>query len=108
MKSFYITKYDKTSPLTFGDLPIPDISADQVLVEMHYASLNPIDFKIKHGDIKMILPMKFPSILGNDGSGIVSKIGNNVKHFKVGDEVYLRPDNRSSTKFFLSMKPMKR
>ena len=95
MKSFYITKYDKTSPLKFGDLPIPDISADQVLVEMHYASLNPIDFKIKHGDIKMILPMKFPLILGNDGSGIVSKIGKNVKHFKVGDEVYLRPDKNS-------------
>ena len=95
MKSFYITKYDKTSPLKFGDLPIPDISADQVLVEMHYASLNPIDFKIKHGDIKMILPMKFPLILGNDGSGIVSKIGKNVQHFKVGDEVYLRPDKNS-------------
>ena len=95
MKSFYITKYDKTSPLKFGDLPIPDISADQVLVEMHYASLNPIDFKIKHGDLKMVLPMKFPLILGNDGSGIVSKIGNNVKHFKVGDEVYLRPDKNS-------------
>ncbi|HOB23710.1 MAG TPA: NADP-dependent oxidoreductase [Kaistella sp.] len=95
MKSFYITKYDKTSPLKFGDLPIPDISADQVLVEMHYASLNPIDFKIKHGNIKMILPMKFPLILGNDGSGIVSKIGKNVKHFKVGDEVYLRPDKNS-------------
>ena len=94
-RQFYITKYDKTSPLKFGDLPIPDISADQVLVEMHYASLNPIDFKIKHGDIKMILPMKFPLILGNDGSGIVSKIGKNVKHFKVGDEVYLRPDKNS-------------
>jgi len=95
LKSFYITKYDKTSPLKFGDLPIPDISADQVLVEMHYASLNPIDFKIKHGDLKMVLPMKFPLILGNDGSGIVSKIGKNVKHFKVGDEVYLRPDKNS-------------
>lgn len=95
MKSFYITKYDKTSPLKFSDLPIPDISADQVLVEMHYASLNPIDFKIKHGDLKMVLPMKFPLILGNDGSGIVSKIGNNVQHFKVGDEVYLRPDKNS-------------
>ena len=95
MKSFYITKYDKTSPLKFSDLPIPDISADQVLVEMHYASLNPIDFKIKHGDLKMVLPMKFPLILGNDGSGIVSKIGKNVKHFKVGDEVYLRPDKNS-------------
>ena len=96
------------APEALSDLPIPDISADQVLVEMHYASLNPIDFKIKHGDLKMVLPMKFPLILGNDGSGIVSKIGNNVQHFKVGDEVYLRPDNRSSTKFFLSMKPMKR
>lgn len=76
-------------------MPIPYISADQVLVEMHYASLNPIDFKIKHGDLKMVLPMKFPLILGNDGSGIVSKIGKNVKHFKVGDEVYLRPDKNS-------------
>ena len=95
MKAFFITKYDKNTPLQFGDLPIPEISDNQVLVEMHFASLNPIDFKIKHGDMKMVLPMKFPLILGNDGSGIVSKIGKNVTHFKVGDEVYLRPDKNT-------------
>ena len=95
MKAFYITKYDKDSPLQLGELSTPQISDDKVLVELHYASLNPIDFKIKHGDMKIILPFKFPLILGNDGSGVVSKVGKNVKHFKVGDEVYLRPDKNS-------------
>lgn len=62
-----------------------------MLVEIHAASLNPIDFKIKEGKVKFLLSYKFPLILGNDFSGVVVKVGERVKAFKPGDEVYGRP-----------------
>lgn len=95
MKAFFITKYDKKTPLTFGDRPLPVLGENDVLIEMKAASLNPIDFKVKHGDMKMILSYKFPLILGNDGAGVVSKIGSKVTLFQPGDEVYFRPDKSS-------------
>lgn len=95
MKAFFIKKFDKNTPLQFGELPEPVLRENDVLIEMKAASLNPIDFKVKHGDMKVILDYKFPLILGNDGAGIVAKIGATVKNFKVGDAVYFRPDKKS-------------
>lgn len=95
MKAFFISKYDKKTPLTCGELPEPVVGGNEVLIEMSAASLNPIDFKVKHGDMKIILSYQFPLILGNDGAGVVKKIGSKVKFFKPGDEVYFRPDKNS-------------
>ncbi|WP_226064387.1 NADP-dependent oxidoreductase [Kaistella polysaccharea] len=95
MKAFFITKYDKKTPLICGEIPLPILGENDVLIEMKAASLNPIDIKVKHGDMKIILSYKFPLILGNDGAGIVSKIGSKVTLFQPGDEVYFRPDKSS-------------
>ena len=95
MKAFFITKYDKKTPLTFGERPMPALGENDVLIEMKAASLNPIDYKVKHGDMKIILSYQFPLILGNDGAGVVSQIGSKVKLFQPGDEVYFRPDKNS-------------
>ncbi len=91
MKAMVIEKYGKNSPLIMSEQPIPDIGEHDVLVEIHAASLNPIDFKIKEGKVKLLLKYEFPLILGNDFSGIVVKVGNRVSAFKPGDEVYGRP-----------------
>ncbi|WP_233566116.1 NADP-dependent oxidoreductase [Flavobacterium sp. 81] len=57
-----------------------------------------MDSKIKAGEFKLILPYKLPLILGHDVAGIITKVGKNVKNFKVGDEVYSRPsDHRIGT-----------
>jgi len=52
--------------------------------------LNPIDFKIRKGDTKLILPLKFPIMMGNECSGVVVEIGKDVSKFKIGDEVFFR------------------
>ena len=65
---------------------------DDVLVQIHAASVNPVDFKIRDGDLKPLLPYKPPLIMGNDLAGIVIKAGPNVEGFKPGDEVYARAD----------------
>lgn len=62
-----------------------------MLVQVHAAGINQLDAKLKSGEFKLLLPYKFPLILGHDVAGIVSKIGSKVSYFKVGDEVFARP-----------------
>jgi len=98
MKAFTINKYSKKGGLLLSDMPSPAVKDNDVLVEIYAAGLNLLDSKIKSGEFKMILPYKFPLILGHDVAGIISKVGKNVKKFKVGDEVYARPaDHRIGT-----------
>jgi len=93
MKAFAIDKYSKTEGLQLIDMPVPEVNENDVLVEVHASGLNLLDSKIKTGEFKLILPYKFPFILGHDVAGIVTKVGSKVKKFKVGDEVYSRPSD---------------
>lgn len=89
MKAFLINNYTKDG-LHLADVPAPKVGDNDVLVEVHSASLNLLDSKIKKGEFKLFLPYKFPLILGHDVAGIVTQVGKNVKKFKVGDEIYSR------------------
>lgn len=98
MKTITIEKYGKEVPLVMTEQPMPNIGEQDVLVEIYAASLNPIDYKIKEGKMKLLLNYRFPLILGNDFSGVVVKVGDRVTAFKPGDEVYGRPrKNRIGT-----------
>ena len=72
------------------DVPIPEIGSDDVLVKIRVAGVNPLDNMIIRGEVKMITPYKLPLIMGNEFSGVVEKVGNNVDEFSVGDRVYCR------------------
>jgi alcohol dehydrogenase len=73
-------------------MPDPEVRDDDVLIQIHAASVNPVDYKIRDGAFKFILPYRFPLILGNDLAGVVVRVGSQVRRFKPGDEVYARPD----------------
>ncbi|MES9696418.1 NADP-dependent oxidoreductase [Bacillus sp. JJ927] len=90
MKAMIIDKYGKV-PMRMAEVPTPEINEYEVLAEIHAASINPIDFKIRDGKVKMLLKYEIPLILGNDFSGVIVKVGSKVTHFKVGDEIYARP-----------------
>jgi NADPH:quinone reductase-like Zn-dependent oxidoreductase len=91
MRAFLIKKYDKKAKLLLEDVGTPAIKDHEVLVEVHASGLNLLDSKIRSGEFKLILPYKFPLILGHDAAGIVIQVGKHVRQFKVGDEVYARP-----------------
>ncbi|HFJ9507576.1 NADP-dependent oxidoreductase [Bacillus cereus group sp. MYBK245-2] len=90
MKAMIIDKYGKV-PMHMTEVPTPEINEYEVLAEIHAASINPIDFKIRDGKVKMLLKYEMPLILGNDFSGVITKVGSKVTRFKVGDEIYARP-----------------
>lgn len=91
MKAWAINSYGDNSKVHLLELPKISPKEDEVLIKIHAASINPVDFKIRDGKLKFVLRYKFPLILGNDCSGVVVEIGSKVTHFKVGDEVYTRP-----------------
>ena len=91
MKAFVVDKYKQKYPLRLADMPDPAMGADDVLVQIHATSVNPLDGKIRDGAFKLFLPYRTPFVLGHDVAGIVVKVGKNVKRFKLGDAVYARP-----------------
>ena len=92
MKAFVIDQYGRKERGRVADVPEPVVRDDDVLVEVHAASVNVLDAKIRSGEFKLILPYRFPLILGNDVAGTVLRVGPGVRRFKPGDEVYARPD----------------
>ena len=90
MKAMAVDKYGK-QPVQMKELPIPEVGTEDVLVRVKAASVNPVDFKIRDGDLKMVMKYHFPLILGNDFAGVIEKVGKDVTDYKVGDKVYGRP-----------------
>jgi NADPH:quinone reductase-like Zn-dependent oxidoreductase len=91
MRAAILKKYDKNgTDVEIMDVPIPEIGSDDVLVKIMVAGVNPLDNMIIRGEVKMITPYKLPLILGNEFSGVVEEVGNNVDEFSVGDRVYCR------------------
>ena len=91
MKAVRIHSYGNNDVLEIEDIPIPDYADDDVLIQIHATSINPIDWKIREGYFKGMINHTLPLTLGWDVSGVVAKIGSNVKKFKIGDEVYTKP-----------------
>jgi len=91
MKAFLIDRYKKGGALRLGQSPEPQLRENDVMVEIHVASVNLLDSKIRDGEFKLILPYRLPLVLGNDVAGIVIRVGAKVRQFKPGDEVYARP-----------------
>ncbi len=87
MKSLAINSYGTPEVLTFQDVEVPKPANDEVLVKIHTAALNPIDFKIRNGSMKFLTGSKFPKILGGDVAGIVEQSFEGSA-FNPGDKVF--------------------
>ncbi|OUL79306.1 NADP-dependent oxidoreductase, partial [Paraburkholderia hospita] len=91
MKAFVVDRYGRKHGVRAGDMPVPELREDDVLIQIHAAGVNPLDSKIRDGEFKLILPYRLPLILGNDLAGVVARVGSRVRRFRPGDEVYARP-----------------
>ncbi|MGW5868192.1 NADP-dependent oxidoreductase [Streptomyces sp. NPDC055239] len=92
MKAFMVEKYGDQAGMRAAEAPAPQVGADDILVKIHAAGVNPLDLRIRNGDFKAFMPYRLPLILGNDLAGTVVRVGPSVTRFAVGDEVYARPD----------------
>jgi len=91
MKALQITKYgDFKDSLKFNDVDKPEISEKDILIAVKAAALNPIDYKIVEKNLKEMMTLDLPAKIGYDVSGEVVEVGNAVKNFEIGDEVFGR------------------
>lgn len=106
MKAFYIDQYGDENTLKLGDWPQPVPTANEVLIKIHAASVNPLDLRLQQGEFRLILSLKLPLILGSDMAGTVVAVGSAVNDFKVGDEVYAKTDDSWAGTFaeFITLK----
>lgn len=89
MKAIYADK-NQDGHLSYGELPTPGVKGNNVLIEVHAACINPVDWKT-HASLQKLyeLGLPIPNIkMGFDLSGVVVKVGPRVNDLKVGDEVY--------------------
>ncbi|HUS32842.1 MAG TPA: NADP-dependent oxidoreductase [Kofleriaceae bacterium] len=90
MRSVVAKRYGGPEMLDLVERDEPSVGARDVLIDVKAASLNPLDFKIRDGKTKLVLPLKPPIALGCDVAGVVTAVGGSVTRFKVGDDVFAR------------------
>ncbi len=93
MKVAQITKYSKDPAdfhLVINEVEIPEIKENEVLIKVKAAGVNPVDLLIASGRIKLIHDYNFPLTLGNELSGVIERVGNKVKTYKIGDNIMTR------------------
>jgi len=88
MKAFYQISYNKSVPSVYGDLPDATAGSNGMLISVKATSINPVDYKLKNGDARIITGSKFPKIVGSDFAGIVKVPAKGDTRFIEGDRVY--------------------
>lgn len=88
MKGVFIESYGSPKVLKYAEVEQPAIANNQLLVKVLASSVNPIDWKLRKGMLKVLSGNKFPIALGFDISGEVVAVGEKVSTFKTGDSVY--------------------
>ncbi len=88
MKALTFKRYGKSPDIGFADVPRPTLKADEMLVEVHAASVNPVDNMIVTGMFKPVLHFQLPATLGSDLAGVVTEVGSGVTRFKPGDAIF--------------------
>ncbi len=88
MKQIIYNRYGSFNDLEMVDRPTPTPAAGQVLVDVKATAINPLDWKILEGQMKLMTGSKFPRGIGIEFSGVVSQLGSSVTRFQVGDAVF--------------------
>lgn len=90
MRAVVAERYGGLEVLAIVEREPPEVRPNDVRLAVRAASLNPIDYKIREGKLKLVLHQKPPIALGCDVAGVVERVGDQVSGFAVGDEVYAR------------------
>jgi NADPH:quinone reductase-like Zn-dependent oxidoreductase len=92
MKAVLMEGYGGAEVLRFGEAPDPVAGPGEIVVEIHAASINPADWKVREGLRRDSIPLAFPHILGRDLSGVVREVGPDVEDVAPGDAVFAVTD----------------
>jgi NADPH:quinone reductase-like Zn-dependent oxidoreductase len=92
MKAVRIHSFGGPEVLQLEELPVPEPAQGEVLVRVHAASVNPVDWKTREGKYPAVNAQRLPLVLGRDVAGHVERCGEGVRGFSVGEAVYAMLD----------------
>jgi NADPH:quinone reductase-like Zn-dependent oxidoreductase len=92
MKAIRMHIYGGPEVLLYEEAPRPQVREGEVLIRVHASGVNPLDCKVRTGELKQVIQHKLPLIPGWDVSGVVEEVGQDVSHFKRGDDVFAMAD----------------
>lgn len=99
MQRIQFHRYGGPDEMRLEAYQLPALADDEILVKTRAASINPVDWKIRQGKMKLMTGRRFPRGMGQDFSGLVQAIGQRVTRFKVGDEVLGTTPARTASSF---------
>jgi NADPH:quinone reductase-like Zn-dependent oxidoreductase len=88
IKAVRIAQYGGSEQLKYEEAPLPEIGPGQVLAKVRYAGVNPIDWRIREGQMKQARPASFPLTLGQDFAGEIVAGGSGSGNFRTGERVF--------------------
>ncbi|MBD0254825.1 MAG: NAD(P)-dependent alcohol dehydrogenase [Cytophagales bacterium] len=88
MKKVIYDRYGSAAVLEMIDVPMPAPAGTQLLIQVKAVSLNPLDWKIMEGKMKLMSGSTFPKGIGIDFSGVVEQVGEGVTNYRPGDAVF--------------------
>src|ERR1700727_3654912 len=94
MRAFVLSGYGGPEHAALSDVSQPVPRPGQILVRVHAAGLNPVDYKTRAGALKIIHRYPLPNVMGNELSGVVEAVGDGVTRFAKGDRVFARVDKK--------------
>jgi NADPH:quinone reductase-like Zn-dependent oxidoreductase len=92
VRGYVLQRYGDASAMSLREVPEPEAGPGQVLVRVHAAGLNPIDYKVREGKVRLINRLRLPLVAGSELSGVVTRTGPGVARFAAGDRVFARLD----------------
>lgn len=88
MRKVLYDRFGDEQVLAVREQPTPSIANNQLLIQVKAASINPLDWKIYGGEMKLLSGSKFPKGVGIDFAGIVAEVGPSVTRYRVGEAVF--------------------
>lgn len=92
MRALVFNHYGGQDQVAFADVPRPEPKPDEILVQVHAAGLNPVDYKVRSGKMRPLVRIRLPATMGSDLAGVVVEVGGRVTQFKPGDAVFATVD----------------
>ena len=90
MKAFVLTGYGGPEATVLREIPRPEPGPGEILVRVHAAGLNPVDFKTREGKLKTVLRYSLPITMGNELAGVVEASHSAGSQFAPGDRIFAR------------------
>ena len=78
MTAAHLDRYAKAGRLVVREVPVPEPAANEVLVKVRAAAVNPLELLLVAGSVRLIQDYRLPQTLGNECSGVVERVGSKV------------------------------